>query len=249
MEVALRLVRVTDRLLDWLVRVALLLMLLYGGYALWDNFMVYRSTDLDAQITRYKPTPSDPTLSELRAINPDVCAWLTLDGTDIDYPVLHGTDNSRYLNTDVYGRYSLGGSIFLDYRNSAGFTDGYSLVYGHHMDGGAMFGDIGSFEDGTYFDQHRTGTLVIDGKAFALEIYAVLHDDAYQSPMYRDVGDAGGYAERLEYIRQDAVRYREVGVTAGDQVLAMSTCASATAPNERTIVVARMVEENDAGGQ
>jgi sortase B len=246
--VAQKLIRGADRLLDWLICIALLLALLYGGYALWDNFMIYRNTDLDSQIMKYKPTPSNPSLSELQAINPDVCAWLTLDNTHVDYPVLHGTDNSRYLNTDFYGKYSLGGSIFLDYRNSADFTDSYSLLYGHHMDGGAMFGDIVSFENETYFTQHQTGTLILNGKTFKLEIYAVLHEDAYQSPMFQNVGDAGKYAQRLEYIKQHAVQYREIGTTVNNQILAMSTCASATT-NGRSILIAQMVEENDAGGQ
>ncbi|CAB1240618.1 NPQTN specific sortase B [Ruminococcaceae bacterium BL-4] len=248
MGVAQKLIRGADRLLDWLICIALLLALLYGGYALWDNFMIYRNTDLDSQIMKYKPTPSNPSLSELQAINPDVCAWLTLDNTHVDYPVLHGTDNSRYLNTDFYGKYSLGGSIFLDYRNSADFTDSYSLLYGHHMDGGAMFGDIVNFENETYFTQHQTGTLILNGKTFKLEIYAVLHEDAYQSPMFQNVGNAGKYAQRLEYIKQHAVQYREIGTTVNDQILAMSTCASATT-NGRSILIAQMVEENDAGGQ
>lgn len=242
-----KMVRGTDQLFNWLVRIALLLALLYSGYALWDNFMISRGANLDSQIAKYKPTPSNPTLSELQAINPDVCAWLTLDDTHVDYPVLHGADNTRYLNRDVYGKYSLSGSIFLDYRNSPDFTDSYSLLYGHHMDGGAMFGDIVKFEDGAYFAQHQTGTLITSGKTFRLKIYAALHEDAYQSPLFDMVEDEEKYMKQLEYIRQHAVQYREAGTTASDRVLAMSTCASATT-NGRTVLIARMVEENDAGG-
>lgn len=248
MGTARKLIRAADRLLDRLLCIVLILALLYGGYALWDNYMIYRSTDYSGEISKFKPDPSNPTLSELQAVNPDVCAWLTLDDTHVDYPVLHGSDNSRYLNTDLYGRYSLGGSIFLDYRNKADFSDSYSLLYGHHMDGGAMFGDIVNFEDETYFSQHRTGTLIITGKVFKLEIYAVLHEDAYKSPMFEMAEDKKTYSQRLEYIRKAALQYREIGVTARDQVLAMSTCASATT-NGRTVLVAMMTAENNAGGQ
>lgn len=247
MEAAQKLIRGADRLLDGLVCIALLLALLYGGYALWDNFMIYQRTDLDSQIMKYKPKPSNPTLTELQAINPDVCAWLTLDNTNIDYPVLHGTDNSRYLSTDIYGKYSLGGSIFLDYRNSANFTDSYSLLYGHHMDGGAMFGDIVKFEDGTYFTEHQTGTLIMNGSTLRLEIYAVLHEDAYQSLMFQNIGNVENNVQRSMYIQQHAVQYREIGTTVNDRILAMSTCASATT-NGRSILIAQMVEENGAGG-
>lgn len=248
MDVVQKLIRGVNRLFDWLVCAALLMALLYGGYALWDNFMIYRGTSLSSQITKYKPTSSNPTLSELQAINSDVCAWLTLDNTNIDYPVLHSADNIHYLNTDIYGKYSLGGSIFLDYRNSADFTDNYSLLYGHHMDGGAMFGDILKFENETYFKQHQTGALILNGKTFKLKVYAVLHEDAYQSPMFQNMEDAKNYTQLIEYIKQHAIQYREIDTTPSCQILAMSTCASVTT-NGRSILVAQMVEENDAGGQ
>lgn len=79
---------------------------------------VYASVDdIQSQLLKYKPTPGEdngPTFEELRAINPDVCAWITLDGTKIDYPVLQGEDNLTYINKDVYGNFALAGSIFLD---------------------------------------------------------------------------------------------------------------------------------------
>ena len=69
----------------------------YSAYALWDNMQVYAAVDdIQSQLLKYKPTPGEdngPTFEELRAINPDVCAWITLDGTKIDYPVLQGEDN------------------------------------------------------------------------------------------------------------------------------------------------------------
>jgi len=247
LETAERLLHTLNRLVDRIVCIVLVLSLLYGGYALWDNYMIYKGTDLDSQIAKYKPTPSNPNLSELQAINKDVCAWLTIDDTHIDYPVLHSTDNSRYLNCDIYGKYSLGGSIFLDYRNSPDFSDGYSILYGHHMSGGAMFGDIMKFEDASYFEQHRYGTLIVTGKTYRLELFAVLHEDAYTSPMFDMAGGEGTSGERLAYIRQSALHLRESDSTQEYHILAMSTCASATT-NGRTIVTAWMEEERDAGG-
>lgn len=248
MEATQKLIRGVNQFLDRLVCISLLLILLYGGYALWDNYAIYKSAGLSNQITKFRPTPSNPTLLELQKINPDVCAWLTLDNTKIDYPVLHAADNSRYLSCDLYGKYALGGSIFLDYRNKADFTDSYSLLYGHHMDGGAMFGDLKKFEDTDFFNRHSSGTLIITGKTYQLEIYAVLHEDAYKSPMFDVSDEARLYAQLISYIKEAAVQYREIEITADSRILAMSTCASATA-NGRTVVVARMVAETDAGGR
>ncbi|MBR1845920.1 MAG: class B sortase, partial [Oscillospiraceae bacterium] len=63
---------------------------------------------------------------------------------------MQGETNGKYLNTDPYGEYSLSGSIFLDSRNAGDFSDSYSLVYGHHMADGMMFGALDAFFDEGY---------------------------------------------------------------------------------------------------
>lgn len=87
-----------------------------------------------------------------------------MDQTHIDYPVVQGSTNTEYLNKDVYGEFFYSGTLFLDTRNRNTFEDSYSLVYGHHMEHGAMFGDVDKFRDETYFEEHPTGTLYLDGR-------------------------------------------------------------------------------------
>ena len=128
--------------LNTLVSVAAALVLLgvgaYCAYALWDNGQVYAAVDsVQEGLLQMKPSPEEengPTFEELRAVNPDVCGWVTLDGTQIDYPVLQGENNLTYINTDVYGEFALAGSIFLDSGCDRTFHGPYFLIYGHHMD-------------------------------------------------------------------------------------------------------------------
>ena len=90
----------------------------YAAYSLWDNAQVYAAVDnVQKELLSLKPDSghdNGASFGRLRAVNSDVCAWLTLDGTGIDYPVLQGRDNMTYLNRDVYGNFALAGSIFLD---------------------------------------------------------------------------------------------------------------------------------------
>jgi len=242
------LIRAADRLVDAVVTIALLVVFLYGGYALWDTWTVYHKAAVSDEIMRFKPDQSNPTLEELRAVNPDVCAWLTIDGTSIDYPVLHGRDNMEYLNKNIYGEYSLGGSVFLDSANHADFSDFYSLLYGHHMDGGAMFGDVKKFEQESYFDAHRTGTLITPGKCYSLEIFACICVSAYDTYMFTPgVPDQAAQQALLDYIRSNALHYRADGDGGVTRIIALSTCSSAVTDG-RTMIVARMVEENNTGG-
>lgn len=131
----------------------MLALLAFGGFALWQDAAVSRGAFAGAELLHYKPAvlaADNPTLAELQARNPDVCGWLTIDGTNIDYPFVQGATNMDYINRDVTGAFSLSGSVFLDSRCAAGLTDPYTLMYGHHMENGAMFGDVAAFAPGGF---------------------------------------------------------------------------------------------------
>ena len=140
-------IRGLNALFSLVVLLCFFVVVAYAGYALWDNSQVYAAAEnVRDEMLQFKPQPDaeegGPTFHELQAVNPDVCAWVTLDNTNIDHPVLQGTDNLSYINRDVYGNFSLAGSIFLDSRNDSHFSDPYSLLYGHHMDNSGMYGDL-----------------------------------------------------------------------------------------------------------
>ena len=96
MHTAAKLARFGDRMVSLLAAGLILLMLLYGGYSLWDTAMVFQGAFLSSDLLAFKPAGDDPasnpTLEELQAINPDVVGWLTIDDTHIDYPCGHRRD-------------------------------------------------------------------------------------------------------------------------------------------------------------
>ena len=105
---------------------------IYAAYALWDNSRVYTAaSDVQADMVKIKPAVEEEggaSFEELLAINPDVCAWVMVDNTKIDFPVLQGSTNLTYINRDVYGNFALAGSIFLDTRNQRDFSDAYCCM-------------------------------------------------------------------------------------------------------------------------
>jgi sortase B len=76
----------------------------------------------------------------LKDINEDVVAWLYIPNSNVDYPVLQGSTNNTYLHTSIYKEYLYVGTLFLDARNNPDFTDDNSIIYGHNMNDGSMFG-------------------------------------------------------------------------------------------------------------
>ena len=138
-----------------------------------------------------------------------------------------------YVNTDVYGDFSLSGAIFLDTRCAADFTAPYSIVYGHHIADGGMFGDIAQFTGADYFAAHTTGTLVTDDAAYSIALFACVQADAYDPVLYDPGCDP---AALLDYIRAHAVQYRAPG---SGPVVAFSTCAEA-ATNGRVLLFGQL---------
>ena len=163
-----------DKLFDGIVILASLFFFLICVYAMYDAAIVYYNAN-DTSVLKYKPDLTN--LEVLNEISKDAIAWITVDGTRIDYPVMQGRDNFEYLNKDPYGNFSFSGSIYLDCHNSGDFSDGYSLLYGHHMAYGKMFGALDAYLDPDYARQHTRARLVIGRNAEQcreLEIFAVM---------------------------------------------------------------------------
>ncbi len=177
---------------------------------------------------------------ELLRINPDVCAWITMDHTGIDDPVLQGETNLTYINTDVYGKFALAGSIFLDARCDRTFSASYSLIYGHHMEKNLMFGDLDLYREPEFFGENRTGTLLLPEGAEELETIGCLVTEASDEMIFEPELCEGHIAELMEYVRENALVYDEVAVRAVGQlaeqaeehsmrsprIVALSTCAA-----------------------
>ena len=104
------LIKLIDRLLDKIAFFICLILFLLGLYGLYDSYMVYQST-MDNSLLKFKPGYEGSETPE-KEIQGNMVAWLTIDDTQIDYPVMQGDDNTEYLNKDPYGDYSLAGSIF-----------------------------------------------------------------------------------------------------------------------------------------
>ena len=181
--------KAANSLVTAIVALFLILAAAYSGYALWDNAQVYGAVDdIQSQLLKLKPDPEQKdggtSFEELRKINPDVCGWITLDHTKIDYPILQGEDNLTYINTDVYGDFALSGSIFLDSGCDRNFRGKYSLLYGHHMAEHKMFGDLDLYRKKKFFNKSTTGTLILPDRSYKLEIFACMQVSASEESIF-----------------------------------------------------------------
>ena len=240
-----RMLRILNGLLDRLLALVFLVILLIGIWFVYDTAYVFYHASAD-RVAAYRPgSAGAPT----RQLSKDCVAWLHVDDTSIDYPVMQGKTNTEYLNKDPYGDYSLSGSIFLDTRNESDFSDSYSLTYGHHMAGGLMFGALDDFLKEDFFRQHRTGTLTLmkppdsenrnggekTDREIPFEIFAALETDASVSELF----DPLGSERTIAYAATHAKYYSDPKTT---HILALSTCVDAV-HTTRTVVLCALEGE------
>ena len=191
----------------------------------------------------------DSPFAQLKAINPDITAWITMPGTAIDYPILQGSSNYSYINTDVYGNFALAGSIFLDYRNDENFEDNYSLVYGHDMAKSRMFGDINLYKDKEFFEENHLGVLLTPKENHLLLSIACVVTPAGNSSLFNPDNWKNYSPEQiLKAVQEDAALVNPEGLDILKErldaeepyhVVALSTCSDEFT-DARTILLTLM---------
>ena len=189
-----------------------------------------------------------PDYSSLYAQNPDTAGWLTIPDTGIDYVVVQGSDNDYYLRRDFYGNSDSNGTLFVDYRCDIVNPTTNTIIYGHDMNSGLMFGSLSRYyEDVNFYRSHRTVNFSTIYEHRTYEIVAVcLSEVKYQddsSYRYYNFIDAGNEAEWnafVDNVRDLTLYPDDLMLVPGDQVLTLSTCDDYK-DNGRLFIVARRV--------
>jgi len=126
----------------------------------------------------------------LTKLNDDVVAWIYGAYTHLNYPIVQGDDNDYYLYRLLDGSSNSNGTLFMDYRNDGGFTNQNTLIYGHNMKSGNMFGRLEDYKDPNYYKEHPYLYLMTPQQDYRLELFAGFvcdHDaDVYSFELSQD---------------------------------------------------------------
>lgn len=230
-----------ESLIRYLLGTLLLLLACYAVFCIWDDKQIYlKAQNMQESLQTLRPEADDGrgnAFDELLDINPDVTSWLILENTGVDSPVLQGATNLIYLNHNVYGESSVSGALFLDSRCSREYTDVFSLIYGHQMRDGSMFGDLERYEREEFFEQNYSGKLITPKGESELEIFACMHVGANEENIFEpDKWQEEDIEQIVSFVKDHALHYRECEHE-NKKILAMSTCSQAFT-NARCVVLA-----------
>ena len=169
--------------------------------------------------------------ASLYAENTDIYAWIYIPGTQVDYPVLqNAADDTYYLNHNIDGSYGKPGCIYTEKINSKDFTNYNTVLYGHNMKNGEMFGCLHDYEDKTFFDENPYVYVYTEEKTYVYEIFAAYTATNAHILNTNDFSTQEGFADYLDnvvYNKALTGNFRnDTRVTSDNRIITLSTCTS-----------------------
>lgn len=208
----------------------------------------------DAKTTENKriwPDIPEVDFDTLWETNIDICAWIYVPGTQVNYPVLRNTQtadlyDSYYLQHTVDKSEGLPGAIYMEPCNMPDFTDKNTVLYGHHMKNGSMFTSLDAYLDALFMEENPYVYIVTPQKNVVYQVFgAVIYDDTHIMRNY-DFTDDESYQTYLDSLvsngNEKDVLPEGMKATTQDRVITLSTCVK-NHDDKRLLVVAVLVDE------
>lgn len=175
----------------------------------------------------------------LRGINGNYACWIYSPGTPIDYPIVHGPDNQKWLHHMFDGSWNSAGTLFIDYRNLDAFQDPNTIIYGHHMRNDSMFGTLTEYEDQAYYDAHPWMLLIEEDRISVVQLLAGYTTSKYDHCYDIAISDEDDLTAFVEEANGKSDFTGDVPVETGESLVTLSTCAYAF-ENARYIVIGKL---------
>ncbi len=187
-------------------------------------------------------------VKELQTENEDVKAWIKIDDTNINYPVVQTADNDYYLYRNYKKEKSNYGSIFIDKDSNIKDVNSNIIMYGHNMKDGSMFKDLLKYEDKEYYNQHKYIEFVTDENISTYEIIAAFksrifykkEENVFRYYTCTDLSNEEDYNYYISNCKELAFYDTGLSANYGEQIITLITCEYST-ENGRMVVVAKKI--------
>ena len=202
----------------------------YEGAQTYDDLTQHLTDppmDPDVQIPPDPDPDTWPTVDfdALRAINPDIVAWLICKDTRINYPVVQGSDNDYYLKHLFDGKRNNAGCLFVDSNNEPGFVDYNTVIYGHHMKDKSMFHTLTEYKTQAFYEKHPQMILLTPDGNYTIELFAGYVTNIKADSWKLWFASNTEFEECIQDAQSKSTFQSEVEVSISDRFVTLSTCS------------------------
>ena len=241
-----------DKVRKFILIIAILVFLGGAGRLALYQYQSVRAGELRDNLTEvYDQTG----ITGLRSLNADTVAFISMEGTEMRYPVVQAVDNDYYLRRDFNGNNHNHGIPFMDYRCDPKKPSDNLIIYGHNMRDGQIFGELLKYKDVEFYKENPIIELDTVKKNGEYKVFAIFITSAEPSHFsdgqvfeYHNFINSPSAEEFNQFITQ--VKYRSllnlpVDVQPGDELLTLSTC-DYDFSDSRFVVMARRVRTGES---
>lgn len=226
-----------NRILITLIQIVLIAVIIFSGIKIieWiksnkknkdimseikENVVI--NNEMDSNNEEYKID-----FAKLKQKNSDAIAWIKVNGTDIDFPVVKGTDNSYYLTHNFDKEKNKAGWIFADYRNKFDGTDKNIIIYGHNMKNGSMFASLKDVIKEEWYNNENNKyiALITENENCKYQVFSVYQIETEEYYLQTNISN---FKEFVEKIKGRSKKKFNVDIKETDRILTLSTCADNT---------------------
>ena len=166
--------------------------------------------------------------NKLKEQNNETIAWLKVNNTNVEYPVVKGTNNSFYLNHSFDKSNNSAGWIFADYRNKFDNTDKNIVIYGHNMRDGSMFGSMLNILNAKWYENEENTNITLyteNEKCMykVFSVYKIENEDYYIKTEFKNDNE---FEDFIKNLQKRSIKVFNVDVSKDDNILTLSTCAN-----------------------
>lgn len=181
-------------------------------------------------------------MDSLKNKSPNSIGWIYFEDDSISYPVMYNADNEFYLDHMYNGAYSAAGSIFMDMINHVDFNDPYTILYGHNMKNGSMFGSLKQYKYQDYLNEHPYFQIILANKKYRYQIFAVQVISA-QSNLYDISYDRDSLMDnKIKQLIKYSYVKSDLNISHEDTIINLSTCSGT---ENRLFVSAVLVDQTE----
>ncbi len=166
--------------------------------------------------------------NKLKEQNSDAVAWIKVNNTNIEYPVVKGSNNSFYLNHSFDKSNNSAGWIFADYRNKFDNTDKNIVIYGHNMKDNSMFGSLKNILNSDWYDNEENTNIILytENEKCIYKVFSIYKIESEDYYIKKEFSDDNNFEQFVNTIKKRSIKEFNTDVSKDDNILTLSTCAN-----------------------
>ena len=166
--------------------------------------------------------------TKLEEINPEIVGWIRFEEPKvINYPIVQGKDNQKYLTSTFEGAENGAGCIYMDANNSGDFSDRNTFIYGHYKKNGHMFGALGKYKRSDYYEKHPYFDIYTpSGEKNTYQIFAVTVVESSSETYKKVYVNDEEYKNYVQMLQKLSLYETGVEVMGDSHIVSLSTCTN-----------------------